>query len=172
MGVGRNMAYRKSLFVKNKGFSSHYTLASGDDDLFINSVATKNNVAIEIGPGSTTISVPESGLGGWLKQKRRHLTTWRYYRGRFKRLLGLWSISQFVFLALFGLLLGLKFNMIIVAGIFLLRFVSYLLITKMSMIRLGERKLLLFSPLAELSLIILYPLLSLINMISKPDKWK
>ena len=36
MGVGRNMAYRKSLFIKNKGFSSHYTVASGDDDLFIN----------------------------------------------------------------------------------------------------------------------------------------
>jgi hypothetical protein len=66
----------------------------------------------------------------------------------------------------------LKFNMIVVGGIFLLRFVSYLLITKISMIRLGERKLLLFSPIAEVFLIILYPLLSLINMISKPDKWK
>jgi hypothetical protein len=172
MGVGRNMAYRKSLFVKNKGFSSHYTIASGDDDLFINSVATKTNVAVEIGRGSMTISVPMTSLAGWFRQKRRHLTTWKFYKGRFKRLLGLWSLSQFLFFALFGLLLALKFNMIVVAGIFLLRFVSYLLITKMSMIRLGERKLLLFSPIAEVFLIILYPILSLINMISKPDKWK
>jgi hypothetical protein len=172
MGVGRNMAYRKSLFVQNKGFSSHYTIPSGDDDLFINSVATKKNVAIEIGPGSKTISVPQTTLAGWFKQKRRHLTTWRYYRSKFKRLLGFWSISQLVFFAFFGLLLAFKYNMIVVGGIFLLRFVSYLLITKISMIRLGERKLLLFSPIAEVFLIILYPLLSLINMISKPDKWK
>ena len=36
MGVGRNLAYRKSLFFNNKGFASHYELESGDDDLFIN----------------------------------------------------------------------------------------------------------------------------------------
>lgn len=172
MGVGRNMAYRKSLFIKNKGFSSHYTIASGDDDLFINSVATKKNVAIEIGRGSKTLSVPMSTPANWFKQKRRHLTTWKYYRSTFKRLLGIWSLSQFAFFALFVLLLALNFNLIIVAGIFLLRFVSYLLITKMSMIRLGERKLLLFSPIAELFLVILYPMLSLVNMIRKPDKWK
>ena len=43
MGVGRNLAYRQSLFFKNKGFASHYQLLSGDDDLFINEVANKKN---------------------------------------------------------------------------------------------------------------------------------
>jgi len=172
MGVGRNMAYRKSLFYKNKGFSSHYTIASGDDDLFINSVATKKNVAIEIDHGSHTISVPEENIYDWIKQKRRHLTTWKYYRPRFKRLLGTWSISQMLFFGLFILLLALGYNMIVVGSVFILRFVSYLLITKMSMNRLNERKLLLFSPIAELFLIVFYPMLSLVNMFSKPDKWK
>jgi len=172
MGVGRNMAYRKSLFYKNKGFSSHYTIASGDDDLFINSVATNKNVAIEIDHGSHTISVPEENIYDWIKQKRRHLTTWKYYRPRFKRLLGTWSISQMLFFGLFILLLALGYNMIVVGSVFILRFVSYLLITKMSMNRLNERKLLLFSPIAELFLIVFYPMLSLVNMFSKPDKWK
>ena len=172
MGVGRNMSYRKTLFYKNKGFSSHYTIASGDDDLFINSVATKKNVAIEIDHGSHTISVPEEKIGDWVKQKRRHLTTWKYYRPRFKWLLGTWSISQMFFFGLFILLLALGYNMIIVGSVFILRFVSYLLITKMSMNRLNERKLLLFSPIAELFLIVFYPVLSLVNMFSKPDKWK
>ena len=43
MGTGRNLAYRKELFFENKGFASHYELASGDDDLFINEVARKAN---------------------------------------------------------------------------------------------------------------------------------
>lgn len=172
MGVGRNMAYRKSLFIKNKGFSSHYTIASGDDDLFINSVATRKNVSIEIGSGSHTISEPEISFMEWIKQKRRHLTTWKYYRSRFKWMLGTWSVSQLLFFGLSALLLCLGYNYIIVASVFLLRFVSYLLITKKAMNRLHERKLLLFSPIAELFLILFYPFLGLANMISKPDKWK
>ena len=38
MGVGRNLSYRKSTFMKNKGFTSHYNIPSGDDDLFISQV--------------------------------------------------------------------------------------------------------------------------------------
>ncbi|MBK7817364.1 MAG: glycosyltransferase [Sphingobacteriaceae bacterium] len=33
MGVGRNLGYKKDLFYRNKGFSSHYHINSGDDDL-------------------------------------------------------------------------------------------------------------------------------------------
>jgi cellulose synthase/poly-beta-1,6-N-acetylglucosamine synthase-like glycosyltransferase len=172
MGVGRNMAYRKSLFYKNKGFSSHYTIASGDDDLFINSVATKTNVAIEVGHNSHTLSVPKTSFSGWIKQKRRHLTTWKYYRRKFKWLLGLWSLSQAFFPALFVVLLLLNYNLIITLSVFLVRIVSYLLITKLCMNRLNEKKLLVFSPVAELFLVLFYPLLSLVNVVSKPDKWK
>ena len=32
MGVGRNLAYKKSLFFDNKGFATHLHLPSGDDD--------------------------------------------------------------------------------------------------------------------------------------------
>jgi len=48
MGVGRNMAYRKSLFFENKGFASHLKIVSGDDDLFVNENATKKNTKIVI----------------------------------------------------------------------------------------------------------------------------
>ena len=41
MGVGRNLSYRKDLFIRNKGFASINHIPSGDDDLFINKVATK-----------------------------------------------------------------------------------------------------------------------------------
>jgi len=41
MGVGRNLAYRKSLFFKARGFASHHHIISGDDDLFVNQNASK-----------------------------------------------------------------------------------------------------------------------------------
>lgn len=172
MGVGRNMAYRKTLFYKNKGFSAHYTIPSGDDDLFINSVATKKNVAIEVDHGSTTISEPKHSIGNWIRQKRRHLTTWKYYRSKYKRWLGAWSMSKMLLLILFVLLLLLKYNIFITAGIFLLYFISQLIIMKKCMNQLNEKELLLISPLAEIFLFIFYPMLSIVNMISKPDKWK
>lgn len=50
MGVGRNMAFRKSLFLKNRGFDSHLDLISGSDDLFVSEAAHSGNVAIEINP--------------------------------------------------------------------------------------------------------------------------
>ena len=40
MGVGRNLAYSRDLFFKHKGFASHQHILSGDDDLFVNQVAT------------------------------------------------------------------------------------------------------------------------------------
>ena len=46
MGVGKNLSYRKSLFYKNKGFTSHYTMPAGDDDVFISQVASKRNTKV------------------------------------------------------------------------------------------------------------------------------
>lgn len=47
-GTSENLAYRKSLFFKNKGFSRSMHLHFGDDDLFINEIATRHNTSVEI----------------------------------------------------------------------------------------------------------------------------
>jgi cellulose synthase/poly-beta-1,6-N-acetylglucosamine synthase-like glycosyltransferase len=172
MGVGRNIAYRKSLFYRNKGFSSHYKLSSGDDDLFINRAASRNNVAVEVSHQSHTVSVPKTSFGAWMRQKRRHFTTWKHYRKKYKWLLGGWSGSTLAFMLLFAATMVSGYNLLVGGGIFAIRFFSHLLITKKSMIRLNEKELLLLSPMAEIFLIIIYPVLGLANMIRKPDKWK
>jgi len=56
MGVGRNLSYKKGLFLRNKGFSSINHVLSGDDDLFINQVANKHNTGIVIDPEAFTLS--------------------------------------------------------------------------------------------------------------------
>ena len=96
MGVGRNLSYKKEVFLRNKGFSSINHIPSGDDDLFINQVATAENTAIVIDPLAHTISEPKKSWGDWMTQKYRHYTTGRYYKGSHKFLLGLYSLSLFL----------------------------------------------------------------------------
>lgn len=43
---GKNMAYRKSLFNENKGFSRQLTFEGGEDSLLINDIATGKNTAV------------------------------------------------------------------------------------------------------------------------------
>ena len=97
MGVGRNLAYRKNLFFQNKGFSAINNIPSGDDDLFINKVASNKNTAIVIDPGAFTLSKPKQTWKEWMHQKRRHYTTGKYYKAAHKFLLGLYTFSFFVF---------------------------------------------------------------------------
>ncbi|MBG9375018.1 glycosyltransferase [Panacibacter sp. DH6] len=101
MGVGRNLSYKKALFFNNKGFSAINHIPGGDDDLFINMVATKDNTAIMIEPEAHTLSEPKTTFSDWQRQKTRHYTTARYYKPLHKFLLGLYSFSQVLVYPLF-----------------------------------------------------------------------
>jgi glycosyltransferase involved in cell wall biosynthesis len=102
MGVGRNLSYKKTVFYRHKGFSAHSNIASGDDDLFIKTAATKANTAINIDAATFTLSEPATTWQQWVKQKKRHYTTAKYYKPVHKFLLGLYSLSQFLFYPLFA----------------------------------------------------------------------
>jgi glycosyltransferase involved in cell wall biosynthesis len=101
MGVGRNLAYRKNLFFRNKGFSSINHIPSGDDDLFINRVATATNTAVVIDPDAFTVSKPKQSWKEWRKQKIRHYTTGKFYKAGHKFLLGIYTFTLFLFYPLF-----------------------------------------------------------------------
>lgn len=114
MGVGRNLMYRRKLFLDNKGFYSHMRVLGGDDDLFINEVATSRNVAISLHPATFTFSKPKETFAEWWHQKQRHLSVGNYYKTRNKIALGLLSFSHVI-----SWLIGP-----VVAGITLTRFLS------------------------------------------------
>ena len=101
MGVGRNLSYKKELFLRNKGFSSINHVPGGDDDLFINKVATSANTRIVIDPESFTISEPKKTFREWIKQKTRHYTTGKFYKPRHKFLLALYSLTSYFILSCF-----------------------------------------------------------------------
>ncbi|HEY9363349.1 MAG TPA: glycosyltransferase [Chitinophagaceae bacterium] len=101
MGVGRNLSYKKELFFRNKGFSSINHIPSGDDDLFINQVATKYNTSVVLDKDAITLSSPKKTWKEWWNQKSRHYTTAKYYKPLHKFSLGLYSLTQFLFYPLF-----------------------------------------------------------------------
>jgi glycosyltransferase involved in cell wall biosynthesis len=97
MGAGRNLSYKKTLFFQNKGFSSINHLAGGDDDLFINKVATKRNTRVVLDKDAFTLSEPKKSFGDWFRQKMRHYSTSKFYRPVHKFFLGLYSLTHFLF---------------------------------------------------------------------------
>src|SRR5580698_86680 len=139
MGVGRNLSYKKDVFLRNKGFSAINHVAGGDDDLFINKVATKDNTAVVIDPDTFMLSEPKKTFGEWFRQKSRHYTTAKYYKPRHKLLLGLYSATHFLFYPLF--IASLFFNWKIALIIFGVRFIIQGYTFQRSMKMLGEEDL-------------------------------
>ncbi len=139
MGVGRNLSYKKELFFRNKGFSNINHLPGGDDDLFINMVATKENTNIVIDREAFTLSEPKTTFGDWIKQKTRHYSTGKYYKSKHKWLLGLYSTSLFLFYPLF--FASLFFNWKVTLIIFAVRLIVQGIVYYKAMQKLDEKDL-------------------------------
>ncbi len=172
MGVGRNLSYKKNIFFDNKGFASHYNMFSGDDDLFINEVAKQNNTRIEIEESSFTYSEPKETFEDWFIQKKRHLTTGFKYKLRNKLMLGILSISEWLFYILFATLLILNFNIIIVLSIFLIRYFVQIGFLYLIKTKLKEKTLYIYLyPFIELFFMFFYTYIAYSNIFHKPKKW-
>ncbi len=140
MGVGRNLSYKKVIFYRHKGFSAHNNVPGGDDDLFINMAATKRNTKININKESFTLSKPPTTWNQWLKQKKRHYTTSKFYKPLHKFLLGTYSISHFLFYPLL-VLSCIFFSWQLGLAIYGLRLVVQTIVFSKTMRKLGEKDL-------------------------------
>lgn len=175
MGVGRNLAYRKSLFFKTGGFTSHYQIKSGDDDLFVNQAATGKNTAIALNTDCMTFSAPEKSFGSWFQQKKRHLSTGKFYKFSDKFLLGLHAVSGVLFYLslLLSLFTAPFLNAALVAlAFFTLRTASLVLLYYKAGIKLKETKLFLYSPIFDVIFLFLNPIFAFANLFYKENKWK
>jgi glycosyltransferase involved in cell wall biosynthesis len=140
MGAGRNLSYKKTLFFRNKGFSSINHVPGGDDDLFINQVSNRSNTRIVIDKQAFTLSEPKKSFGDWFRQKTRHYSTGRFYKPKHKFLLGAYSLSHFLFYPLFIASLFV-FDWRIVCAVFLARFISQAFVYYRAMEKLDEKDL-------------------------------
>ena len=172
MAVGRNLAYRKELFFETSGFMNHIKIKSGDDDLFINQIASAENTAICISKESFTESIPEKTLTDWISQKRRHVSTAKYYKFKHKLFLSIFYSSQLLFWTLAAILIGTLNFWEVVVGLVLLRILIQFISLGKASKKLNEADLIPFFPVLEVFLISLQFFIFIKNLISKPRHWK
>jgi len=163
MGVGRNLAYRKTTFLHHNGFSESLGLISGDDDLFVNKTATKNNTRVEISPESITFSEPKTTWKSWYSQKARHLSVSPSYTWQSKLILFMEPFTRglFYLICLVLLLQGNWLLSLTVVAIFLIRYLTQLFIVNRTAKHFKERRFVLlllifdiFLPFITLSIFI------------------
>lgn len=172
MGVGRNLAYRKDEFFKVNGFIDHMNINSGDDDLFINSVANGENTAVCYSPNSFTKSIPDNSFKSWFKQKRRHISTSKKYKFLHKLILAEFYSSQLLFWLVGIALLSFNYKPFGVIPIFGIVIIIKLLIIGYASKKLNEKDLIVLSPLFEIFLVLFQLSIFMANLISKPKNWR
>lgn len=96
-GIGRNLAYRKSVFFQNKGFSKHLDLHFGEDNLFVNDNATGKNTRVEIATESIIQTDTPETSGIWKEIKLRLAGTACHYKGGNSILFGFETFTRFIF---------------------------------------------------------------------------
>lgn len=155
MGVGRNLAYRKSLFFESGGFTKLMTNRAGDDDLFVNHVATKENTAVVLARESYTWTPAKRTFKEWWQQKRRHLSVSPAYKESTKLRLAIEPLTRGLFYAVVLAMLILycpttltalpPIPFLAAAGAFLLRWVIQSAILNTSARRMGMPRFKIFS---------------------------
>lgn len=136
MGVGRNMAYRRSTFFNNKGFAGFLHVASGDDDLLINAFGKGHNTRIEPSLDAETLSLPKTTFKDWYYQKLRHLSTVDVYQSGSKMWIGLEPLTRGLFYLSVILLIAFAYisplAAIVALCAFVLRFAIQLIVINLT----------------------------------------
>lgn len=178
MGVGRNLSYTKSLFEAQKGFTSHYAVPYGDDDLFVNKATKKNQANVVYTADSQTVSIAPKTWGTWFRQKKRHMDTGKHYRFATKFVLSMYAASALFFymvLVFLSIYVALNFQLldvILISSLFFIRFISQIIVFSGVCRKLSEKKLAWSVPFLDIVFTVLYPLWSFSNLIIPKNRWK
>ncbi len=172
MGVGRNLAYKKSLYIKTGGFKKHMHILSGDDDLFIQEAANKTNVAINLDEESFMISEPKKTWKAFFMQKARHLTTGKTYKPSHSVLLGIFVLTLILhYLGGIGLLAYQYFIQAVIVSMVIKLGITWGIFNKLAKV-FKEGDLVKWFPILEMNFMIFNILLTPTLMTYKPTKWK
>ncbi len=172
MAVGRNLSYKKSVFLQNKGFESHKNILSGDDDLFINQAANKKNTKIICDFESKTISLPKKTVKEYCLQKRRHFSAGFQYRNRNKLIIWTELMSRFFFY-LFLLVLLVKGQAVELALVlFLIRMTIFVFTVKLFALKIKEPNNLFFIPIFDILIPVIHLIILSGTVFYKRIVWK
>uniref|UniRef100_UPI004047F18C glycosyltransferase n=2 Tax=Roseivirga sp. TaxID=1964215 RepID=UPI004047F18C len=170
MGVGRNLAYRKSVFQKHS-FSGYEDKMGGDDDLFVNAHANGLNTRICISHASQMLSIPKLTWKEYFIQKIRHLSVGKSYQKKDQTRLGIFALSSLIgwIMLILAVFTGMKLTLILV--IFSIRSLSFYAIFIRSGQKLNVNLAFWALPFFDLCFNLYYPILGLVALLAKKVKW-
>jgi cellulose synthase/poly-beta-1,6-N-acetylglucosamine synthase-like glycosyltransferase len=174
MGVGRNLAYRRSRFLEVKGFNNIIAITGGDDDLFVNLHAKGRNTAVCLERASQTHSKPKTSLKNFIQQKVRHLSVGRHYRFGHRLLLGLFMISWLgVWFSGLPLMLTADYYVAgIAGGLIIFRIILVIITVHLAAKRFGQQFELWLVPLLDFIYAFYYLVTGLRTLVTKKVRWK
>lgn len=88
-GTEHNLAYRRDLFFRNKGFSRHLNLRYGDDDIFVSEIADGQNTAVELSDDALVLVPGLNSPRAFRDEKARRSFTARFIPRRPRVLSGI-----------------------------------------------------------------------------------
>lgn len=171
MGVGRNLAYRKTLFVNQNGFEPFEGITGGDDDLFVQLAANGSNTIVNLDHLSQTISAPKRTRKEYFLQKTRHFSVGKYYQPKVKSRLTLISFAHLMMWLSFIFLISFKPDTLIIGSIFAVALIVKGTISNYTSSNLQIKWNLWLIPLLDLVYAIFLPLVSLRSFLIKRVKW-
>ncbi len=172
MGVGRNLMFKKHLFIDNGGHQQHLDIASGDDDLFIQSVVTKDNTTINLESESFVYSTSKTNLLPYFNQKSRHISTSVHYQRKHQIFLFLFVVVQLLFYgSLFAAIiafpqLAISISLFLVVKWFIQFICIYTWFSK-----LKSSNLLLWFPVLDMLMMLYYIVLPVYKSLFYKEKW-
>jgi glycosyltransferase involved in cell wall biosynthesis len=170
MGVGRNLAYRKNIFLENKGFNNHISVTGGDDDLFVNQHAVGNKTAVQLSAATIMVSQPKETWTAFWQQKIRHLAVGKFYSTKSKLMLAPFTLSWTLFWPVaFG---AMVFQFPLVAIAIFVRWVAQMVVVFRFTAKTGERLESWKLPFLDFTFGFYYLVAGFKALITKRVKWK
>lgn len=139
-GVLANLGLTRSVYYSVRGFN-HLNLNMGEDDLFVQTIARKDNTVAVMGGSATLDQRVWGGLDWWMPRRLRLSYPFRFYPARAKWATGVELVSRGMFFLLAVIVAALlpTYSKIVVAGVVILRFVLVWWQMKCISRRLSER---------------------------------
>jgi glycosyltransferase involved in cell wall biosynthesis len=172
MGVGRNLAYKRQLFLDSKGFNDHMDIVGGDDDLFVNQHATTTTTDAAMGNDLVVRSVPKKTWREFFDQKIRHLSVGKKYKFGDRFMLAVFTITWLVWPFVVVAIPFLGINAAIIGGLILARWIALGTLFRVAQRRLGEPFETWKTPFLDFIYAFYYLVAGPIALVTKRVRWK
>lgn len=166
-GDGRNIAYHKDLFYKVGGFTKHYNITLGEDDIFIKDTATSKNTTVALEPESFVTTSTKRTFKDWKSEKKNRIQTYKQYKPSTKFFLSIlpWTTTLFYLFGATLALISFPYQYLLIA--LLLKFILQITIYFKTCRCLGIKRIFIFAPLFEIYFLFFNARIRLVSLFTK-----